>query len=152
MCDNKNQEQKTKVYVSLLKNASNFSINMCYCCQNQVQLLAAQRPLRSRVGGKESLLYFGCQQLGEMMDRHLPKCDPLPPLIVGKSFSGWGRGLHAERVIWQSSWHWSLVVWSVSSWVQLIFSSRIGLLPFPEACSQNYGNLCHGYTVWSSCS
>jgi len=86
LCDNKNQEQKTKVYVSLLKNALNFSINMCYCCQNQVQLLAAQRPLRGWVGGKVSLLYFGCQQLGEMMDRHLPKCDPLPLLIVGKSF------------------------------------------------------------------
>ena len=86
MCDNKNQEQKTKVYVSLLKNALNLSINMCYCCQNQVQLLAAQRPLRGWVGGKVSLLYFGCQQLGEMMDRHLPKCDPLPLLIVGKSF------------------------------------------------------------------
>ena len=59
---------------------------MCYCCQNQVQLLAAQRPLRGRFGGKESLLYFGCQQLGEMVDRHLPKCDSLPPLIVGESF------------------------------------------------------------------
>ena len=70
---------------------------MCYCCQNQVQLLAAQRPLRGQVGGKESSVYFGCQQLGEMVDRHLSKCDPLPPLKVGKSFYRLKKGATCRK-------------------------------------------------------
>lgn len=117
------------------ENALNFSIIMYYCCQTRSSCLLLKGHKFNWWKGEFAELDASS---GEMVDRHLPKCDHSLPLIVGKSFTGGGRGLHSERVICQSSWHWSLVVWSVSSWVQLIFSSRITCLHLRPA--PNYGN------------
>ena len=66
-----------------------------------------------------------------------PKADPHPLKIRGQDFLYTERGSYMQRQIsqlWQSSWNWSSVVWSASSWLferWLIFSTnfRLSLLP-----------------------
>ena len=60
-------------------------------------------PFRGQVGGKESLLYFGCwHQRGKRGEEHgcLSKAQLPPSDIRGaRAFAGGGRGLHAETAV-----------------------------------------------------
>ena len=73
--------------------------------------------------------------------------------LVDKSIYRQGLGGYMQKQhsqLLQASWSRSSVVRPVSSWlsqVQLVFRSRIGLFPV-EANSWNYGNLCHGYSLF----
>ena len=65
----------------------------------EVQVLAAQKPVERQVGGKESLLYFGCWQRGGSGGCcwRLSKGQLLPTDNQGtRAFIGGWRGLHAE--------------------------------------------------------
>ena len=55
-----------------------------------IWLLTAQKPINSQVGGKESLLYFRCQQLREK-GRHLFKSQ-LPP-----ADNQWGKRFYRQN-------------------------------------------------------
>ena len=52
----------------------------------RVQLLAAQKPIKRQIGGKESLLYFGYRQpgVGEGRADSCPKADSLQLTISGQ--------------------------------------------------------------------
>ena len=53
--------------------------------ESGVQLIAAQKPITRQVGGKEALLYFGCQQPVGRANACL-KADSLPLTVGGRSF------------------------------------------------------------------
>lgn len=134
MCGCKNKSRKLQSICISFGKCFKFQY-ICTIVTSSGLTVHCQRPIKGLVWWKGEFALFWMPMEDEWMN--LPKCDHLPPLIVGKGF-GRGGGLHSEKVICQSSdiGHWW--VWSVSSWVQLIFSSRIGL--HSEACSQNYSN------------
>ena len=53
--------------------------------ESGVQLIAAQKPIKRQVGGKETLVYFGCRQPVGRADA-CPKADSLPLTVRGRSF------------------------------------------------------------------
>ena len=52
--------------------------------ESGVQLITAQKPIKRQVGGKETLVDFGCQQQVGRADA-CPKADSLPLTVRGRS-------------------------------------------------------------------
>ena len=107
--------------------------------ESGVPLLAAQKPVK-RPGWWKSLLYFRYWQVegqGEWMSVQKPTPSPPPPphwQSEARVFIDRERGLYAESAQSALTVSLKLVIrgWPASSliWVQLIFSSRVGLFAF----------------------
>ena len=128
-----------------LQYVYSFAPNYTAVTESGVQLLASQKPVKRQVGGKESLLYFGCWQPVGRADSY-PKADSPHWQSVGKSFYRQRVGATCRNSTVSSDSHLEIghvVVWPASSWLSTVNLQFQGRFVF---ISRNCGSLYHGYS------
>ena len=128
--------------------------------QSGVWLFTAQKPIKRQVGGKASVLYFACWQLGCRGGGFLPKADTTPTTDNqwGRGFIDRGRGLQAETAQPALTVIFTLAAQrsAASSWLFPQSSSSVPrsvCSQVLEASSWNRNSLAYVMpTVWLSCS